>query len=61
MAPDNEHGPDDHLKLGWVPLLLLVVAALVVAAYIAFGLGLTPRGRQLRRPAAIFWGREETA
>jgi hypothetical protein len=39
MASDSKGGIDGHhLKLGWVPVALLIVAALVVAGYIAFGL-----------------------
>jgi hypothetical protein len=28
MASDNKRGADGHIKLGWVPVVLLVVAAL---------------------------------
>jgi hypothetical protein len=39
MASDNKHRSehDAYLKLGWLPTVLLIVAVIAVAGYIAFG------------------------
>jgi hypothetical protein len=39
MASNNKHRaePDAHLKLGWLPTVLLIVAVIAVAGYFAFG------------------------
>jgi hypothetical protein len=38
MASDNKHKDehDAYLRLGWLPIVLLIVAVIAVAAYIAF-------------------------
>jgi hypothetical protein len=38
MASDNKHKAehDAYLRLGWLPIVLLIVAVIAVAAYIAF-------------------------
>jgi hypothetical protein len=38
MASDHKHGDehDAYLKLGWLPTVLLIVAVIAVAGYIAF-------------------------
>jgi|HubBroStandDraft_5_1064220.scaffolds.fasta_scaffold876789_1 hypothetical protein len=39
MASDNSRTSnyDGHLKLGWLPIVLLIVAVIAVAGYVAFG------------------------
>jgi hypothetical protein len=39
MASDNKHKAehDAYIKLGWLPIVLLIVAVIAVAGYVAFG------------------------